>query len=277
MSQDHEEFDPRVFAKELIEKREDPDTVFWELMRRGLDLADARQLITELRTLPFLEPLGSGALMPALFLGYEFVGLAGLDIGPHWKKLVGAPALPRWLIHIDVQAGGMAMRYPQALGAMFPLEANRSFALQNPDHLLRGFHAMAEDPDLKVLEQEYPLLRSVCMTRGNCLNPTQLQNIHRSLEATFRLPRPSSGIEAFVRFENSDFPEFLDGWHWTELDLASLDTPTDTMLPEMDYLRWSREFDTFDARMLYEMRAFGAEFLKTDQEPSLFLIWENCD
>lgn len=217
---------------------------------------------------PSVFPLGSGPMMPALLLGYELTGPAGTPEDPRWDAF--RPQLPRWLVHVAQQAGGYAMRYPEALGALFRLEANAAFARVDPTHLVRGFHLMAEDPRYGLLEREYPELRALCGTWGDPYDPAALQGLNDVLGRYFRLPRPVSGYEAFVRFESADALDFVAKWRMVHVregvhlleDGSTVGTWSD-----------GGAFGPDEMRLLREV----AGMLGQAAEPTMFLLWENSD
>ncbi|WP_257459537.1 hypothetical protein [Archangium lipolyticum] len=61
---------------------------------------------------------------------------------------------PSWLLRLDQQAGGYCMSYPSVLGAVLRLDANLERGRNDPARAVRGFQAMAEAPDMKLLERD---------------------------------------------------------------------------------------------------------------------------
>ncbi|MGE0490904.1 MAG: hypothetical protein AB7S38_16985 [Vulcanimicrobiota bacterium] len=253
-------------ARELFVRLRDVEPLTGELVRQGYSQATIDQAL-EGFNLRYLEPLHTGPLMPALLIGYEVQGIAGAELGSSWHQLLQDRSLPPWLTYVAQQAGGYSMCYPDALGAVLRLEANRSFARHEPDHLIRGFHAMAEDPDPVVL-REYPHLEALCQTRGDPLSQTQLDHFRRALSPYFDLPRPISGFEAFVRLQPCDLMRYFDGWHTVLVD---------EYYATLGYLPSWQDVGTFDSASLERLDRLGRHYLGVDHPPSAFFLWENCD
>src|SRR5437763_312512 len=97
-----------------------------------------------------LEPLGTDVVLPAFVVGYE---LPLPRLNP--DQLTG---LPRWVVTLDQQAGGMCMSYPSVVGVVLRLEANRQQAKKDSEHLIKGLKYMAEDPKVGPLKRDYPVL-----------------------------------------------------------------------------------------------------------------------
>jgi hypothetical protein len=77
-----------------------------------------------------IEPLGTGVILPAVVVGYEFP----LPRGDPDR----VPGLPEWILALDQQAGGLSMRYPSVVGAVLRPAANRGRGGPRFDHLIRG-------------------------------------------------------------------------------------------------------------------------------------------
>jgi hypothetical protein len=219
---------------------------------------------------PTIQPLGTGDLMPALLVG--FGPWAPDSDNTAWRSVASAAGLPSWLVHVDQQAGGMCMFYPSALGCLLRLSANSEHALQDPKHLIAGFHCMAEDPQVHVLRREHPNLYPLCQTFGEAYGPTQLQHLRAAIEPYFRLPYPKYGHEAFVEYEDCNPLDYLAGWRIVEVaddvDLIEGEQRTYGAL-------W-RDGRHLDDAVLRDLRDI-AKFVMPGRALQLFLLWENCD
>src|SRR5687767_3700360 len=112
-----------------------------------------------------IEPLGTDVFLPAFVVGYELpVGPARTFANNVVDRLAPEPGP---LLVLDQQAGGYCMRYPSIAGVVLRLEANDGKARAPLKDFIRGLKAMAEDPDLELLESEFPVLRQLVYTRGN--------------------------------------------------------------------------------------------------------------
>lgn len=199
--------------------------------------------------------------MPALLLGYE------THRNPPW----GETEPPRWLVHVEQQAGGGVMSYPSAHGVLLRLEANADLALRDPAPLIAAFHAMAEDPRPGEVARLEPRLLAACDTRGEPLPPSTLDGLSDALTRYFDLPRCLGGLEAFVRLD--DAPTCVLGWRRVvpARGVAGIgeEWPGGSS-------KWAdgSPLEPYDLETLE--RACRAA-LRVASPPSLFLLWENSD
>lgn len=217
-----------------------------------------------------VEPLGTGELMPALLVG--FGGHVPSAEDSVWQRVAESSGVPPWLVHVEQQAGGMSMFYPEALGVLLRFAANAEHALKSPGHLLAGFHCMAEDPQLDVLQREHPHLRPLCHTWGEAYNVGQLQHLVTAVSPYFHLPLPSSGHEAFVEYQDCDPLAYVDGWRVVEAvgEIDVIETE------QLEYGALWRDASCFDADLLTRLRDIGS--VAVPGSPlRMFLLWENCD
>lgn len=219
---------------------------------------------------PTIEPLGTGDLMPALLVGFG-PRAPGSD-NAAWRGIAGADGLPSWLVCVLQQAGGMSMSYPTALGVLLRLAASPGHALQNPKHLIDGFHCMAQDPQIHVLRRKHPHLHPLCQTSGERYDATQLQHLHTAVKPYFRLPYPKSGIEAFVEYEACNPLDYLAGWRVVEVadDVDVIDRAQAT------HGELWRDGRRLDHAVLRKLREIG-KLVVPGHPLQLFLLWENCD
>jgi len=125
-----------------------------------------------------IEPLGCGTILPAFVIGHA------VEVDDDLDRIDASPGI----VVIGQQAGGSCMQYPVLIGALVRLEPNRHRGLHDLDALVRGFRAMAEDPDLALLEREYPVLRSLVQTKGAQYSPAELLSLQRYLADDVTLP-----------------------------------------------------------------------------------------
>src|SRR5579859_2864543 len=151
-----------------------------------------------------LEPLGTDVILPAFVIGYE---LPIPESNPDHL-----PDLPRWLVTVDQQAGGMCMSYPSVVGAVLRLEANRDRAKKDLGRLIRGLKYMAEDPNVGLLKRDYPVLSRLVATWGGEYPKNDLRDLQNVLSAHVWMPPLASGIEAFIRSEACDPLAYFNGW-----------------------------------------------------------------
>jgi hypothetical protein len=83
-----------------------------------------------------IEPLGSDVILPAFMIGYE---LPMPESNPDHLF-----DLPRWIVTVDQQAGGMSMSYPSVVGAVLRVGANQDKGKKDLGHLIKGLKVMAE-------------------------------------------------------------------------------------------------------------------------------------
>jgi hypothetical protein len=102
-----------------------------------------------------------------------------------WTRL----DVPSAIVVVEQQAGGVAMSYPVVMGAVLRLEPNRHRGLRDLEPLLRGMRAMAEEPDLKLLEREYKVLRSLVLTSGSAYTESELRTLQDYLADIWRCLR----------------------------------------------------------------------------------------
>ena len=214
-----------------------------------------------------IEPLGTGGqILPAFIIGYDVTG------NPDDQLRAAVPESEGPIVHIYQQAGGYGMSYPGIVGAVLRLEANRERGRRPLDPLIRGFRAMAEDPDMKVLE-EYPLLRRMVYTRGGPYSRADLHALGQLLGRYVRVPSILSGIEAFIRFEPCDVLAYFAGWR----ALSCRAVTSELSFEEVNLNELAREDSTvFASDLIDRIRDVGKR-LGRDQPPGLFLLWENSD
>lgn len=221
-----------------------------------------------------LEPLGTGLLLPAIVVGYEVEGVS-LDYFDEWVDT------PDWLFHVFQQAGGYCMRYPTVVGCLLRLSDNGAFARDDIDFLVRGFGAMAEDPDIRLLRQDYPVLEKLVYTWGEDYDREQLRRLHTYLRRWFELPKFRGGFEAFVVMEDCDPLEYFRDWNVLhaevriDLGLCYNGRPakyvSDWNVGNLDWIAETK----FDPMVVTRLHEYGARLKKS--RPQMFLLWENSD
>jgi len=225
-----------------------------------------------------IEPLGTECILPAFVVGYELPLPTDPDRLPH---------LPRWLITLDQQAGGMAMSYPRVVGAVLRLEANQGRGKQSLKHLIRGLKCMAQDPQLKILQNDYPVLRRIVCSVGNEYTRAELGELEELLSSYLLMPAIQSGIEAFIRCVPCDPAQYFAGWkmlgctlqddtgsrasiYSKELDCYFADDSSISDLSLTDE-------DEFNAKTIESLVQLAITCGKTTASPDVFLLWENAD
>ncbi len=214
-----------------------------------------------------VEPLGTGELMPAILVG--FVQLPWHE--DRWKGLTSD--CPRYIVEVLQQAGGMAMSYPEAVGILMRLAANPEHALQEPSHLIRGFHFMAEDPRYGILRRDYPKLAPLCGTWGADYSSEELRQLDSALSPYFRLPGATRGLEAFVELEHADPLSFFGGWRVVEVSAGVEQIENVEQLKYGDL--WS-DGSRLTGAMLDELLDLGRQ-IGIDGPLTAVLLWENAD
>jgi hypothetical protein len=222
-----------------------------------------------------IEPLGTnGRLLRAIAIGYELqdkVASMGFDA---IRRLPSDGSI----LCIDQQAGGYSMFYPVVVGALLRLETNDGKGKRPFGDLVRGFHAMAEDPDLNVL-RDYSILRSLVCTRGDPYIGDELKSLQQFLEEYFSVPEILGGYEAFIRFAPCDPLAYFEGWNILKCRVA---TGREDASP---YARYSEdnladlvceENSPMNTTLLRSIVEIGGA-LGCNSEPSAFLMWENSD
>lgn len=205
--------------------------------------------------------------MPAVLVGFANPPADS----ERWSRLTADS--PRYFVEVLQQAGGMAMSYPEAVGILLRLAGNPDFARRDPAHLIRGFHAMAEDPDVRLLRAEYPKLAVICRTWGTAYSSEDLQRIDSTISSYFRLPRATRGLEAFVELETDDPLSFFEGWRVVE-PANGVDR-----IENVQQRRYGEiwvDGAPFTGAMLDEMRDI-ARVVGINLPITAVLLWENCD
>jgi hypothetical protein len=178
------------------------------------------------------------------------------------------------------------MRYPTVIGALLRLEANREHAKQKPEPLLKGLRAMAEEPDLPLLERDFPVLRALTLTHGADYSEGELTALHELIAPYFDLPAFARGCEAFV--ELAPCKPLARFAHWRVMSCALADAgqrkgsayrpgAADYFIDEANIgdVRITDERE-LDAALMSDLEHIG-ETLGRTQPPSVFLLWENSD
>jgi len=221
-------------------------------------------------------PHGTGVFLPALIVGHE------LPEGAVSERVRGWANSPEWVITIHHQAGGMAHSiYPTVAGLVMRLDDNVERISGDGRFLIRGFRAMAEDPDRGLLRRDYPVLLKLVETRGDDYSADELQSLHRLLGPYLTLPPIESGREAFVRLTPCD--PLLHFAGWKVLSARALPGCRSHYVREacptaeegnLGGFAFSTEA-VFDAAKAAGLERLG-ELVGADR-PRVFLLWENCD
>jgi len=103
------------------------------------------------------------------------------------------------------------MSYPSVCGAVLRLSDNKD-RLTEPDTIIAGFQAMAEDPKIEVLRRSYPDLAKLVYTRGDSYDDLDLRRLSQFLARFGAFPAVASGIEALVKFAECDLFNTFGGW-----------------------------------------------------------------
>ena len=223
-----------------------------------------------------IEPLGCGSILPAFVIGYA-VGdeddLERIDAPPQ-------------IVVVDQQAGGSCMQYPVVIGALMRLEQNRHRGLRDLEALVHGFRAMAEEPDLALLEQQYPVLRSLVETRGAEYNPEQLHALQSYLADYLTLPPIARGIEAYVEFAAGDPRDSCAQWNVMSCTLRSADRRKGSIYRSTDHEYHIDESNLADIVLddsaalddgLWRELGRVGRLLRRPRSAQLFFLWENSD
>ena len=229
-----------------------------------------------------IEPLGTQIILPAFVVGYEITGESDARTGDLDDSIP-------WMLTLDQQAGGYCMSYPSVLGCVLRFADNVERCRSNAADIIRGFQAMAEDPDLKLLRSDYPQLASLVYTQGNDYEADQLQRLQRYVEGYFHIPPLESGIEAFVRMAHCDPLSYFTGWR---ILTASPKTEprelyrgqTDVYIDESNLgsIQWTAD-ETFSDETVMLLRDSGRQLRidrhdrRAEDHLRVFLLWENSD
>ena len=223
-----------------------------------------------------IEPLGCGSILPAFVIGYA----VGDD-----DDLERIDAPPQ-IVVVDQQAGGSCMQYPMVIRALVRLEKNRHRGLRDLEALLRGLRAMAEEPDLALLEREYPVLRGLVQTKGAEYDPEQLHALQSYLSDYITLPPIARGIEAYVEFAASDPRGFFTQWNVTSCTLRSAERRKGSIYRSTDH-EYHIDESNLDDVMLDDSIALDdalwrelgrlGRLLRRPRSAQLFFLWENSD
>lgn len=223
-----------------------------------------------------IEPLGCGVFLPAFLIGYAVDDddeLEGLD----------APPL---IVALDQQAGGSRMQYPSMIGALMRLEQNRERGLRDLGVLVQGFRAMAEEPDLALLERDYTVLRALVQTKGAPYTAEELHSLERYLADYLTLPPVARGIEACVQFADCDPRALFAHWNVMSCTLRGEDRRRGSIYRSAEgeyHIDESNLEDVIlDDKVPLEDKAWSElvrlrQLLRRPRPPQLFLLWENSD
>lgn len=227
-----------------------------------------------------IEPLGTAIFLPAFVVGYEAVR------NEENARLDSIPFERNPFVVLDQQAGGRCMSYPTVAGAVLRIEANQGNGKASFRDLLRGFRAMAEDPDLALLEHQFPTLRQVVYTVGAPYKEVDLRRVQSFLRRFLDVPRVESGLEAFIRFEPCDILYYFGGWSVMSCRLAERGQRRGSYYGDSVATRYAVEQGnvsdvvcddslTLDESMLEQLQDLGRQFGRG--EPRVYFLWENSD
>jgi hypothetical protein len=222
-----------------------------------------------------IEPLGTNVLLPAFVIGFE------LPEGDAYDRVSRWDSSPDWIVTFDQQAGGMCMRYPSVVGAVLRLTDNTEHFRSDPAFVVRGFRAMAEDPQLNVLQRDYPVLRRLVNTWGEDYNLQQLRGLEGFLAHYLVTPSVESGFEAFVRFAGCDVLQYFADWNLLQVEVLPTfrEVFRNQVCPRveegnLDGLSFRSEI-VLNAEKISGLQQLGE--LVRQSQPRVFLLWENCD
>lgn len=228
----------------------------------------------------YIEPAGAPSILPAIVVGYELKGQTTSPINM-------IPDLPDWLVTLNQQAGGRAMQYPVVVGVVLHLASNIDKGTAQMTSLIAGFGAMAEDPDIALLRDRYPVLHNLCLTFGEFYNSAQLVALHDLLTQSLTVPRLESGLEAFVRFVDCDPLAFFSGFRALSFELAAQYYINHPGCLPSSYARHADVGElevtsdvVFGAAIVDQLKAFAQRCLTLEAaavSPRCFLLWENSD
>jgi hypothetical protein len=222
-----------------------------------------------------IEPLGCGSILPAFVVGYPLEDDDELD----------ALDVPPAIVVIEQQAGGVAMSYPVVMGSVLRLEPNRHRGLRDLDPLLRGLRAMAEEPDLSLLEREYKVLRSLVLTSGSAYTEDKLRSLQDYLAGYLALPPLMSGIEAHVEHAACDPRDYFAQWSVMSCTLLAEDKRQGSIYRASSAHYTIDESNLSDVRFddsrtltdtWQEIERLGRQLRRPDPA-QLFFLWENSD
>jgi hypothetical protein len=223
-----------------------------------------------------IEPLGCGVFLPAFVIGYAVEDddeLEALDVAP-------------LIVVLDQQAGGSRMQYPSMIGVVVRMEQNRDRGLRDLGVLVQGFRAMAEEPDLALLEREYPVLRALVQTKGAPYTPDELHSLDRYLADYLKLPPAARGIEACVQFADCDPRALFAQWHVMSCTLAVETRRRGSIYRSAGGAYHIDESNLQDIALDDNVPLEGGawheltrlrQLLRRPRPPQLFLLWENSD
>lgn len=221
-----------------------------------------------------IEPLGTRFILPAFVVGFELSGESE-------RRIDDLDDSPAWLIALDQQAGGHCMSYPSVLGAILRFADNGRRCRSDVGDLIRGFQALAEDPNIALLRRDYPELAELVYTRGDEYGRTQLLRLQRYVERFFDIPPIGSGLEAFVSMALCDPLAYFAGWQM----LTAIPKAEPRQLyrgQKSIYIDESNiglleisSNESFGEQALSVIRAFGNQLALG--EVRVFLLWENSD
>lgn len=226
-----------------------------------------------------IEPLGTDVILPAFVIGYEL---------PLSRKNPDHLAdLPRWIVTLDQQAGGMCMSYPSVVGTVLRLEANLERGKKNLAHLVRGMKCMAEDPKLGILKRDYLVLSRLVATWGTDYTNDQLRDLNNFLSANIWMPSVENGIEAFLRCAHCDPLDFFRGWKMLGCAVRAGNNRRGSIYSLDESHCYYVEAGNLSDLTMTDDDEFGPEVMdvlgRFGQEcgqsagPAVFFLWENAD
>lgn len=226
-----------------------------------------------------LEPLGTDVILPAVVIGYELPLPAGNP-----DHLLSPP---RWIVTVDQQAGGMCMCYPEVVGVVLRLEANRERGKKPLDHLIHGLKLMAEDPKVGVLKRDYPVLGRLIATWGGEYSDNDLRDLNNVLSASLRMSVLESGVEAFLRCAPCDPLDFFTGWKMLGCEIRQTGTRRGSIYAMEEEHCYYVDDSSLSDLLLTDEDEFGREACDVlsdigkacgrDSGPDVFFLWENSD
>jgi len=227
-----------------------------------------------------LEPLGTEVFLPGILLGWHL----GPEASHRLRELGDSPS---WFLHVEQQAGGPCMQYPECAGMLLRFEANRKCFRQPADPLIRGLRFIAQDPNLQALADEYPLLYGMVGTWGLPYDADTLHALSRYLAPFLDLPELESGIEAYLHFEECDLLAHFARWKALQCTLRppeSRQGSTYRMNPKTVYYISDRNSDDVVREDVVEVNQQSlADLVRVGAEVGLhapcraILMWENSD
>ncbi len=220
---------------------------------------------------PLFDTVNFADFGPALALGYS-VSDAWAE-SKDWNSHSQKHKVSDSLLCIRHQTGGYACHGRICMGYLFQLRTNARFAHQELSQLEEAFDALREGNGCP-FRPSVAQLKRLKHTSGGCYGNDELLLLSHFLESFFVLPDFRQDKEAWVELYSHRAYELLQDWIMVTSNPNKPLEGVSLLEKVSDFFDETLHFEQTDWDSLLSL---GEHLNNKPTNPSLYLLWENCD